>query len=445
MKVLNNSWVSFDPNLSDRFKKIAEKFTENFTTEPSHCIIAPGRAEILGNHTDYNAGRTLSVNIRNNLLLVGSKRVDSSVHLLSLNQDQEPVQFDIKDFEKSEEGSWINYVKGVIVEFIKLRGPLEYGFNIVIESTVPMGGGVSSSAAIELAMVHLLETLYGFQLDPVKRVQMAKSAENNYVGSPCGFLDQGTIELSDAKWLMMDYRSDSITGAPFTYSTIENKLQNIILVIGYDPKTKRQLTEGKYAIRRQCCELVAQTWKKMTGQHIDGVCTIKQEDFETKRELLKTALTQQFSDPQFSAFFKKANWPETLDRAVQMLEWVSHPIADNERIDEAIAAISAGDAQKLGELFSASGKTGIYSYQLGEGVQELEWVYKTVTENAAAWGVYGIRNMGGGFNATTLALVKSDMLETYKKELNARYKTQFNTDYIFIDFTPSPAVSVSEV
>lgn len=434
-------WFEVDPSLKERINRIKKTFKTTFATDPTHVVVAPGRAEILGNHTDYNGGRTLSANIRNNLLVVGSKRTDSKVHLLSFNQTEEEEIFDIRNFDKSVNLIWKNYIKGVIKEFKTKFGNFEQGFNAVVESTIPMGGGVSSSAALELAFVHLFEVLYGYQVSPVDRVRMAKSAENNYVGSPCGYLDQGTVELSDASWLMIDYESDPQTHQPFTFSEIQSHLDGITLVIGYDPNTKRQLTEGKYAVRRAVCESMVKLWREVTKNKIKHMCEVSLKEFEAQKTLLWEVLNKKIKRGLYKDLVAKAGWKNGPERqASTMLEWVSHPIVENERVSQAINALHKKNYQKLGQLFSSSGRSGIYLFDLSEGVHELEWVYNTVEQYRENWGVYGIRNMGGGFNATTLALVGSDKLTTYKKELSQLYKKEFGRNYMFIDFTPSPNV-----
>ncbi|RJR15674.1 hypothetical protein C4579_01825 [Candidatus Microgenomates bacterium] len=446
MKIDQSGWFTSDPSLKLRISKLNKKFNQIFSTQATQIVIAPGRAEILGNHTDYNGGRTLSANIRNNLVVVGSKRTDSKVHLLSFSQTDEKEIFDINHFDKSVNLIWKNYIKGIIREFKSKFGSFDHGFNAIIDSTIPMGGGVSSSAALELAFVHLFEALYGHEIEPIVRVQMAKSAENNYVGSPCGYLDQGTIELSNASWLLIDYQSDVKTNKPFTFSEIQNHLTDITLVIGYDPSTKRQLTEGKYAVRRACCESMVRLWKEVTGKKIKNICDVSYQEFEAQKTKLWDVLNRKITRGLYKDLITNAGWKNGPERqASTMLEWASHPILENERISQAIAAINKKNYLKFGQLFSSSGRSGIYLFDLAEGVHELEWVYNLVEQNKKRWGVFGIRNMGGGFNATTLALVSADKVAHYKKELNNVYHKEFGRDYLFIDFTPLPNVSVFQI
>lgn len=441
MKLANNPWFDLDKSLKKRLSRATQTFRSLYSIGPSYLVIVPGRAEILGNHTDYNAGKTLSANIERNLLIVASKRADAEIHLLSFNQNRKEEVFDGRNFDKSGNSPWTNYIKGVIDEIKSTHGKLKSGFNAIIDSTIPIGGGVSSSAALELAFVHLIEELNGYKFPPLERIALAKAAENNYVGSPCGYLDQGTIELSNKGWLLINYDPGQTNNSPFTSHEIQGDLLGTRLIIGYDPKTKRKLTEGKYAIRKACCEEIVRLWREETGERINYLSEISSEKFEGQESKLRKTLIEKIKSGVYKDLSKQAGWKTTPEKQARiMLGWASHPINENRRVELALKVIRDQNHQALGQVFSESGKSGIYLFGLSEGCKELEWVFERTEKNKKAWGVIGIRNMGGGFNATTLALTSKRKSNIYKEELGKAYREKFGREYLFIEFTPSPGV-----
>lgn len=439
IKSRTKRWLELNPTLPQRVNHLTDVYGKLYGKEreelkESNLLLAcaPGRAEILGNHTDYNQGYTLSANITQNLLILGAQRKDNIVQVASLNQEARIVRFTTESVESiieqrakhGTENAWANYVKGVIWSF-KKRGLPTPGFNAVIQSTIPLGAGVSSSAAIELATAQLVSRLGGINISLEDLITICKDAENKYVGAPCGYLDQGTIVLADSGWLEMDYRP--VGNRQFTFKKTGMDLAKLgyTLVVGYDPGSKHELVDGKYAIRQSTCRnSVPIIQELLPSKKIKALRDVSVEDFSSIKD----------------QFYRQAGETAT--------NFVKHVVDENERVIQGVGALQKEDISRFGELMTASGESAIKLYNLAEGAPELRFVYKTVVSNQRAWGVKGIRNMGGGFNATTLALLTTTDVDRYQNALGSLYSQKYHRLYNFLNFVPAPSacmLSPSEI
>ncbi len=387
---------------------------------------APGRAEILGNHTDYNEGSTLSANVTANLLTAASKRPDVVVRLRSQDVGGSPVSFDASSGEalihaKNEPNSpeaWSNYGKGVLWAY-REAGYGVGGFDAVLESTIPSGGGLSSSAAFETAVSRLVSHFNGLSVSQLEQVSLCKQAENEYVGAPCGYLDQATVGLAEG-WLSISYKPEA--EQPFKYATVEADLMRAgkVLIAGYDPNSKHALVDGKYALRRQACKDSVPVLGELLGSPIAALGDVGSSDLEQVRSDLTVRVGRQLAN------------------------YVTHVVYENERVLAALDALKEERFDRLGELMLESGASALNLYELDEDSPELRFLYDTVAADPDGFGVDGFRNMGGGFNATTLALVGQDGLEDYQNRLGSLYRTKFGRSYQYLHFVPAPAARIIE-
>lgn len=429
-------WLDFDLTLAQRITFLIKKHEElygkksaGFKENNLILTCAPGRAEILGNHTDYNQGYTLSANITKNLLMLGAPRHDNLIQIISLNQKSKVVRFTAKSAKDISEqkvkhgtkAAWANYIKGVLWSFKAKELPVS-GFNAVIQSTIPIGAGVSSSAAIELATSHLVSKLNRTNVPLQDLITICKDAENKYVGAPCGYLDQGTIALGDYCWLEMDYRP--VTNQPFTFKKIEMDLDRLgyTLVVGFDPYSKHEIVDGKYAVRQTACKnSIPIIQRLLPSKKINALRDVSVEDFSSIK----------------GQFFKQAGQTAS--------DFVNHVVYENNRVLQAVVALKQENIDRFGELMTASGKSAIELYNLAEGTPELRFVYETVIANQKLWSVKGIRNMGGGFNATTLALLATKDVDRYQNALAFLYRQKYQRKYKFIDFVPAPSACILDL
>ncbi len=418
---------AYDETIGSRVKTLTDAHQTLYGPARDLTVAyAPGRAEILGNHTDYNEGYTLSANVTSNLLIAASARDDRIVRIKSQDVEGPVVEFDASSIgtlesAKSEAGSsdsWSNYVKGVLSAYIKV-GHNPRGFDAVLESTIPSGGGLSSSAALETAVSRLVNHFNGLDVNEVEQVGLCKQAENDYVGAPCGYLDQATVGLSE-DWLLMSYKSEG--GQPFVYQPVSADLtiSDQRLVVGYDPASKHALVDGKYALRQEACYSSLPAFEQLLGRDVAALRDVSIAELESHRPELVKRLGQ---------------------RAVN---FVTHVVYENTRVGHAVNALHAQDFERFGTLMTESGRSALDLYELDEEAPELRFVYDTVSQNLADYGALGIRNMGGGFNATTLALVDNPSLGMYKATLKAAYQKKFGRPYNLLSFVPAPAASIVE-
>ncbi|EER19283.1 Galactokinase, putative [Perkinsus marinus ATCC 50983] len=354
-------------------------YRQKFGAEPAAFGAAPGRIEILGNHTDYNEGFVLSAAIDRYTVVVGGKSPDDKVRLHS-SAFANVVEFDINDETKYEgEDSWANYSKGVIVELRKAS----YGvpaFQASIYSNVPVGAGVSSSAAIELATANLIRELDGpdsklYKAKLLEVVLACKSAENNFVGMGCGILDQYTSAFAKSGQLVhLDCRDNSCDYVP---------LQNDVRFVLCNTHAPHQLVDGKYNELRKCCFGAAKAL---------GVPFLRDIDADTY-EAKKSTLTE---DDR-----KRAN----------------HVIGENTRVAEAMDAISKNDMEKFGQLMNASHVSSRDDF--GNSCKELDIMFD---QAQGCPGFLGARLMGGGFGGCTINLVKADKVDDFCKEVAQLYE-----------------------
>src|SRR5579859_1612450 len=233
-------------------ERTAEMFAKCFGRSPQWMAGAPGRVNLIGEHTDYNDGFVLPMAIDRYTVLAGARNTKREVTLHSVTTGQ-TASFSLRPEVQPGEPSWSNYVRGVIAGFQR-RGIKTGGFDAVIDSSVPFGGGVSSSAALEVAAATLLEAITGQKLDPIEKALLCQSAEHEFAGVPCGIMDQFTSVLAQENHaLMLDCRSRTATAVPMTDLSVS------VLVI--NTNVRHKLVDGVYAARREQCQAAARILK----------------------------------------------------------------------------------------------------------------------------------------------------------------------------------------
>lgn len=392
------------------------KFTDLFHQTVEVIASAPGRAEILGCHTDYNHGFALAAGISRDTVTLLSKRQDTTIAVYSTAFSNEGIyRFSLDDIKRDAHITWTNYIRAVVNELQK-AGYQVGGANILINSTVPKSGGVSSSAALELSVAFGLLSLNKQDIDGMKVALLCKTAENSdLVNSPCGFLDQGASAFAKKDALvLLDFlpKGDSpvskidIIPAKFPIPAS--------FVIPVDPTLERQLGESGYVVRRKMCEDSLPFWTQMLGKKVHSLRDVTLSDFQSHREALE-----------------KKN--------PVMRKRVEHVIRENQRVLDAVAALKKKDITAFGQLLTDAGRSSLELYDLDENTPQLTFL---VTVGRTLPGVLGMRNMGGGFSAIGLALVQNDTMELFQKTLNDKYHTQFGRSLEFIDFSPSEGAHI---
>jgi len=352
-----------------------QKFHEAFQTEPVLRSIAPGRVNLIGEHTDYNDGYVLPIAIQYAVAVLVSPRADTEIHMHSADFNQTTTFSLAKPPVKDPRFRWSAYEKGVVSEFLK-SGYFLHGANLLIQGNVPMASGLSSSAAVEVATAAALRAMNGISIPDVDLVKLCQRAENNFVGMKCGIMDQFISCLGRAgSALFLDCRSLEYETVPFPSDRYD--------VVICDTKMKRELTGSEYNERRsQCEEGVRLLRKKLPG--IRALRDVSVKDFENSAEVL----------------------PDMVRKRCR------HVIEENQRVLDFVEALRKRDEAAIGRLLSASHASLRDLYEVS--CPELDLM---VDLAMSVSGVIGARMTGAGFGGCAIAIVKKGSAEYLKTKV----------------------------
>ncbi len=395
-----------EPNLLSRIEKTSLEFKKIYKSKHDVIVRSPGRAEIIGNHTDYNEGYALAGCISQSILAFSRKRLDNQVNVHS-KMFGETNSFQISgNIKKDNIERWSNYARGVVQNLVNNNYDIG-GADILIDSTIP-ATGVSSSAAFELAIAFTLCGLYNQEIALEKISTLCKEAENKYVGTPCGFLDQGAITFGKKDNLILfDFLPKGILPvSKIDLINIDLSKENASFILISDKDVKHELGNSGYPARRKMCEDSLAFWEKKLGIKVPSLRYVTCDDFEKYKSELK----------EINPTMKKR---------------VEHVIYENKRVLTFVELIKINRIKEAGEILTKSGESALKLYELDEKTPELTFLFN---QGHKIKGNLGFRNMGGGFNATALALVKNDYLSYFQEKLNNLYKSKFKRDLTFVKF-----------
>lgn len=353
-----------DPGNAAAAIRAAAAFSHEYGGPPAGCWAAPGRVNLIGEHTDYNAGFVLPFALPQRTAVAASP-MDRPEWTVWSEQQDKAVSFGAADLVPGRVRGWAAYPAGVVWA-LREAGYAVPGARLAIASDVPAGAGLSSSAALECAVLATLADLGGLDLPEARRPGLAQRAENSYVGVPCGIMDQSAAVLCRAGHaLFLDCRTLATEQVPLDLTGLA------ILVV--DTRAPRRLVTGEYAARRAACEQAA-------------------------RELGVAALRDVPPDA--------LDWvlPRLADEVTRRR--VRHVVTENRRVLDTVALLRAGRVREIGPLLSASHDSLRDDFEVT--VPELD----TAVEAARSAGAYGARMTGGGFGGCVLALVDADGVET---------------------------------
>lgn len=355
--------------------------------EASIVTGAPGRVNLIGEHTDYNGGYVLPFAIDRFTEAVLRPRRDRKVRVYS-TAFQEETEFELPLRDPAPTGRWDDYLKGILVELARCNGGLSFGFDGVIQGNLPIGVGLSSSASMEIALALGLSRLYEIELEDLALIELCQRAEIEFVGTNCGIMDQyvsllareGSALLLDVASLQHRYVLLALEGVSF---------------LAIDSGIRRALTNSGYNKRRQECQQ-ALRWlqRSLRDRRIIFLRDLEHEELKKLKNTMPSPLWQ---------------------RAM-------HVIAENERVLQTVAALERDDAPEVGRLLSASHASLRDQYEVS--TPELDFLVEWGARN----GALGARLVGGGFGGTTLHLVPSceerryveGIVDAYKRETGKR-------------------------
>ena len=336
---------------------IEEKFLEVFGEEPGLIAAAPGRVNLIGEHIDYSEGFVLPFAIKDRTTAAIRKRDDSTVRITSVQRRNKVITVAINDVQPGLKGDWERYALGVLWSM-----GVKTGVDLMIDGQVPLGAGLSSSAALECSVATAINHLFdlGFSLEELAR--LTQKAENQYVGVPCGIMDQSvSLMATVGSALLLDCRDLSTRNIPFDVAA--HGLELLII----DTQAHHALTDGGYAERRASCESVAQK----LGIHSMRELTIAQ--LEASRDSITS---------------------------VEYLR-ARHAVSEMQRVLDCVEALSISDFEKVGRLINQSHVSLRDDYTVS--CPELD----TAVDASLAAGALGSRMVGGGFGGSAIALIQA--------------------------------------
>jgi galactokinase len=363
-------------------ESLRSTFIDRFHQKPL-IVRSPGRVNIIGEHTDYNEGFVLPAAIDKAAYLAVSLREDDEIHLMALDLN-DTYSVRLSDLKPVVEVNWPNYILGSAAQFAKRGIPLR-GFNAVLTSDVPIGAGLSSSAAVECATVFALNELLKAKIDRLSMVRMAQKAEHEYAGVMCGIMDQFASMMGRKDHVMrLDCRSLEYEYVPFRLEGIKVLLLNT--------HVKHSLASSEYNARRKECE-TAVAWVRA---HVHDVNSLRDVTEEMLDKFVKTR-------------------DQLIDKRSRFV------VQEIERLKLACKELQHGDLFSLGKKMFATHDGLSKMYEVS--CKELDWLVDQVRNHEA---LIGSRMMGGGFGGCTINLVKENAVEELVATLKPAYEKEMN-------------------
>ncbi len=351
-------------------------FLDTFKVKPL-LVFSPGRINIIGEHTDYNEGFVFPAAVNKGIVAAVQKTKNKTTNIFALDLESS-IDVDITNIQPAKKGSWENYVLGIVAE-IKKRGKKVENFNLVFKGNIPSGAGISSSAAIENAVVFALNELFNFNFTKEEMILISQKAEHNYVGVNCGIMDQYSSMFGiEDHALLLDCRT--ITSKAYK---IDFKSYQFILV---NTNVKHSLSDSAYNERRATCEAVS---KLLSVKALRDVTIDQLESVKNK--------------------IHKENYEKAL-----------YVIKEIERTKQACLAIEDNDLGTLGNLLFKSHEGLSKRYKVS--CNELDFLVEFAKANPY---VLGARMMGGGFGGCTINLIAKDEVKNFTKKVSKAYLEVF--------------------
>jgi len=362
---------------------LSSAFEESFAEEPTLIAHAPGRVNLIGEHTDYNGGFVFPAAINFGTWVAASKRSDNNIVVTAMDYENQQNTFSLDDIHYDDEQGWANYVRGV-VKVLKQDFPAFGGANLLVTGNVPQGAGLSSSASFEVAVLKAMSALYQLPLDGVKAALLGQKAENTFVGCSCGIMDQLISAMgNEGKAMLLDCQSLSIEHSPLPDS------HQIVII---NSNVKRGLVDSEYNLRRQQCE---------QGASLLGVPSLREADID----MLEAA---------------KPHMPEVVYRRAK------HIITENKRTLSASNALKVGDIETVSKAMAESHVSMRDDFEIT--VPPIDYLVTIIDELLGDTG--GVRMTGGGFGGCVVALVPTDTVDAVKQLVADKYfdETNYHAD-----------------
>ena len=358
-----------------QLKNVTDIFKHHFDGVEPQVVCAPGRVNIIGEHTDYNGGHVLPCAINYQTLISFSPREDNQIHIIAADYDNQHDSFNISDnIAFNEDTFWSNYIRGV-VSVMAQRYPNLVGVNMVISGDVPQGAGLSSSAALEVGIAKVISEVSSLRLSNQTLALISQQAENEFVGCQCGIMDQLISASGHADHVLL-INCETLATAPISLPD-----NSAVLIV--NSNVKRGLVDSEYNTRRQQCEAAA----KHFGVAL--LCDIDIDTFETNK----------------------------LGLGDVELKRARHVVYENHRTLDAAHALSKGDMKGLGDLMRASHASMKDDFEIT--TPEIDYLVDMLNEAIGDNG--GARMTGGGFGGCVVAVLPSEHVASVCEIIESRY------------------------
>ncbi len=364
-------------------QKVLTEFQKLFGAEGDiRAYFAPGRVNLIGEHTDYNGGHVFPCALTIGTYAAARVREDKNIRLYSMNFEKLGViETSLDDLIPSEKAGWTNYPKGVMWAFEKRGFKLPYGLDVVLYGNIPNGSGLSSSASLEVLTGTILKDMFGFDVSMTDIALIGQYSENNFNGMNCGIMDQFASAMGKKDCAIFLDTSN----LNYEYAKIELEDAKIVIT---NSKVKHSLVSSAYNDRRNESEKALEELK--TVLDIETLGDLSEEQYEANKDVIKSEIRQ-----------KRAK----------------HAVYENQRTIKAVAALKNNDIEEFGRLMNASHVSLRDDYEVS--CEEIDILVDL------AWkipGVIGSRITGGGFGGCTVSIVKNDAVDTFIATLGEEYK-----------------------
>lgn len=362
-----------------RVEFVTNLYVEQFKTKPDLVVHAPGRVNLIGDHTDYNDGFVLPAAINYGTDIAASKRKDNIIAVYAHDCDKESIEFSLENIQFDQNRMWVNYLAGTLKVLMNSFHDI-HGANIVVSGNVPQGAGLSSSASFEIAILKTFSELYGLDLDGVRAALKGQRAENSFVGCNCGIMDQLISAMGkDKHAMLLDCRNLVFQDAP-----IPDDLSIFIV----NSNVKRGLVDSEYNQRRIQCEQAAAHFR------VKALRDVTIEQIESAKEQLDPVL------------FKRAK----------------HVITENTRTESALIALKENNVAALSALMKDSHISLRDDFQVT--VKEVDGLVEMIDSVIGSTG--GVRMTGGGFGGCVVALTPTKLLPLLIEVVENEYPKKFD-------------------
>lgn len=380
---------------------IIKKFAEVFgDADGAEAFFAPGRVNLIGEHTDYNGGHVFPCALTIGTYAVARKREDKKLRFFSMNfENLGIIESSLDDLKPSKEAGWANYPKGVMWAFLEKGYKVDCGFDILLNGNIPNGSGLSSSASVEVVTGYILSEILGLNVPNQELAIIGQFSENNFNGVNCGIMDQFAIAMGKKdNAIFLDTADLSFEYAPI-------KLDGAKIVISCSNK-KRGLGDSKYNERRAECEEALK--EIQAGMGINTLGDLNEEQFDKVQMAIKDE-----------------------DRRKR----AKHAVYENQRTIKAVSALKNNDIELFGKLMNESHVSLRDDYEVtGEELDTL------VEEAWKIDGVIGSRMTGAGFGGCTVSIVKDEAVDSFIDKVGKAYKDKigYNADFYVVEIGSGP-------